>query len=341
MISLTQLFLPTALLALLLVGCSHPTEPEAEELPTVSVQTLTAKSEEAPIFDEVVGTVRPRLEADVSAKVTGRILTMEATPGRRVAEGEVLSTVEVNELRASLEGAQATLDQAKRDLVRTENLYASKAASKSNLEQTRAREQVSTAQVKELQIMIENAAVKAPFDGVVTRKLAESGDLAIPGRPLFRMEDPSLLRLEINVAESLAGQIELGQTFHVHVEGADADCEGTVAEIAPSADVGSRTFLVKLDLPKLESLRAGQFGRAFLPRGTRRTLQIPVSSLIQRGQMDYVFVAGEDNLARLRIVRTGQEDGDQVEILAGLEDGEEVIAVPPAELHDGQPLSRK
>jgi RND family efflux transporter MFP subunit len=166
----------------------------------------------------------------------------------------------------------------------------------------------------------------------------EPGDFASPGRPLFAMEDSSLLRLEINVAESLAGELAIGDAFRVEI--AEEEVQGTVSELAPAADVGSRTFSVKLDLPEKETLRAGQFGRAFLPRGVRVALAVPESAVISRGQMDYVFVS-ENGKARLRIVRVGERRNDEIEILAGLDDGESIVLDPPAELQDGQALTQQ
>jgi RND family efflux transporter MFP subunit len=152
------------------------------------------------------------------------------------------------------------------------------------------------------------------------------------------MEDSALLRLEIHVAEAMAGSLAIGSKFRVEVGGAGAEIEGVVSELSPSADVGSRTFLVKLDLPAQESLRAGQFGRASLPRGNRAALIVPTNSLISRGQMDYVFVVAE-NIARLRIVSIGRAREGQTEILAGLDGGEKIVLSPPATLRDGQPVT--
>ena len=312
--------------------------PEVETLPPISAKTETVKSREVPVFEEVVGTVRPRHEARVSAKVTGRVLQMLAVPGKRATEGEVLATIEIGELDASLVRAEASLDQANRDLERYRKLRGTGGVAEAEVERIESQQRVAAATVTEIEVMVDNATVKAPFDGTITRKLAEPGDLAIPGRALFAMEDSSLLRLEINAGESIAGDVKLEDRFRVQVEGAGADFEGTVSEMAPSADVGSRTFLIKLDLPEQEALRAGQFGRAFLPRGTRKALKVPASSLISRGQMDYIFVAQEET-ARLRIVRTGRTEDGQVEILSGLDDGEVIVTNPPAELRDGQPLN--
>jgi RND family efflux transporter MFP subunit len=325
-----------ASLVLASCGGDHATAPIAS-LDPVSVETVLVEALEVPVFEEVVGTVRPRKEAQVSAKVTGRLLEMGATPGMRAKAGEVLARLEVGELDAALARAEAALAQAERDLARLRNLRESGAISVSDYEQAEARQSMAAATVAETRTMVENASVTAPFDGTVTRRYLEPGDLGTPGRPIFAMEDSSLLRLEINVGESLAGSLALGSKFRVEVSGAGADLEGVVGELSPSADVGSRTFLAKLDLPPHEALRAGQFGRAFLPRGARAGLLVPESAVFSRGQMDYVFVAAE-GVARLRIVSVGTARGGRAEILAGLDGGERVVVAPPPTLRDGQPL---
>ncbi len=332
------LFFPMISTALLLAGCGgHHEAPEIEPLPPVSVETVTVEAHDVPVFEEVVGTVRPRKEAQVAAKVTGRVLEMTAVPGLEVAQGEVMAKLEVGELEAALRRAEATLAQADRELDRYRKLRQTGAATEAEFEQIESQRRIAMATVEETRTMVENATVTAPFDGTVTRKFLEPGDLASPGRPLFAMEDSSLLRLEINVAESLAGGLSIGDAFRVEVAGAGADLEAAVSEIAPSADVGSRTFSVKLDLPENDQLRAGQFGRAYLPRGQRQALTVPETAVVSRGQMDYVFVV-EDGAVRLRIVRTGGSQEGDIEILAGLDGGEAIVPAPPAELRDGQPI---
>ena len=333
-----RLFLPAGVLALFLTACGggHPT-PELTVAEPVAAALRVIDAREVPVYEEVVGTVRPRKEAQVAAKVTGRILTIDAIPGTRVKTGDVIAKIDVGELDASLTRAEAALAQAERDLARFLSLRESGAIALSEYEQAESRERMAAATVQEMKTLVDNATVTAPFDGTITRRYLEPGDFGAPGRPLFAMEDSSLLRLEINVAEALSGTMAVGGKLRVEIGGADANLEGVISEVAPSADVGSRTFLVKLDLPPTDALRAGQFGRAFLPRGERTALSVPDSALISRGQMDYVFVS-VDSVARLRIVRTGQKEGGETEILAGLDSGESVVLDPPAAMQDGQPL---
>jgi RND family efflux transporter MFP subunit len=327
------------LTALFLAGCGREEVAEAPEaLAPVTATRQAVERREVPVFEEVVGTVRPRKAAQVTAKVTGRLLEMTAVPGRKVKAGDLLAKLDVGELDAALARAEAALGQADRDLARFRSLRDSGAVALAEFEQAEARQRMANATVAETKTMVQNASVTAPFDGTVTRKFLEPGDLASPDRAIFAMEDSSLLQLEIHVAEAMAGSITLGSKFRVEVGGAGAEIEGFVSELSPSADVGSRTFLVKLDLPLHEPLRAGQFGRAFIPRGHRAALLVPSNALISRGQMDYVFTVAQ-NVARLRIVSIGATREDSTEILAGLDGGETIVLSPPANLRDGQPLT--
>ena len=153
-----------------MVSCGEHETPEQMRLPVVSVRAGTVESREIPVFQEVVGTVRPGLESQVAAKATGRIVRFLATPGMRVEKGELLAELEVNELRASLDRAQATLDQANGSLNRYRNLLASGAATLAEFDRVEAQQRVAAATVKETESMIANATVSAPFTGVGSRK---------------------------------------------------------------------------------------------------------------------------------------------------------------------------
>ncbi|HEU0011459.1 MAG TPA: efflux RND transporter periplasmic adaptor subunit, partial [Verrucomicrobiae bacterium] len=115
---------------------------------------------------------------------------------------------------------------------------------------------------------------------------------------------------------------------------------GVVSEIAPVADPASRTFNVKLDLPANAGLRAGQFARVTIPVGETRALRLPLSAVVQRGQMELVFVA-ENRHAQLRLVKTGKRIGNAVELVSGVTVGEQVVVEGASRLRDGQPIEAK
>lgn len=301
------------------------------------VETLVVGPAARPVTEEVVGTVRTRLRSVIEAKVSGRISEMPATLGRKVKSGELLAKIDAREIQARLEQADAQNEQASRDLERVRTLALKQVASKQELDAAEARARVAEAALREARAMLGYVNITAPFDGVVSRRLAEVGDLATPGKPLLEIEDRGELRFETDVPEALIGLVNAGDRLEVSIPTIRKTFPATVAEVSPTADAASRTFLVKLDLPASPDLRAGQFGRAAVPVGEAKSLRIPESAVVKRGQMEIVFV-NDAGKARLHLVRTGKTFPDGVEILSGLSEGDAVILADPASLVDGQPV---
>ena len=153
----------------------------------------------------------------------------------------------------------------------------------------------------------------------------EAGDTATPGMPLLRLYNPRLLRLEANVRESLATQLVKGAELTVRIDALDADLIGAVDEIVPSADPGSRSFLVKITLPENESLFPGMFGRLRIPSAEAERFYVPEAAVRRMGQLEFVLTQGTQGAVR-RYVRTGIRTSDsRIEILSGLEPGEQVL----------------
>jgi len=178
------------------------------------------------------------------------------------------------------------------------------------------------------------ALITAPFDGLVTEKLVEPGNLAAPGTPLMRLEDTRGFRLDVRVDESRIGQISPGAVVPVSIDsgtsGSTTTLGGTVAEIGRAVDADARAFLVKITLPSTSGLRSGMFGRARFGAQSRRALTVPAGALVHRGQMTSVFVV-EKGIARVRLVNVRG-----TEVLAGLSEGDDVIVAAPPTLTDGR-----
>ena len=141
------------------------------------------------------------------------------------------------------------------------------------------------------------------------------------------------MQFETGVPEAIIGKVSLGTKLQVRI--GSQERQGTVSEIAPSGDPGSRTFLVKLDLPAVADLRAGQFGRVEIPVSETKVLRVPASAVIQRGQMELVFVV-TDRHAHLRLVKTGKRFGNEIELVSGVTAGEKLVTEGAASLVDGQ-----
>lgn len=186
------------------------------------------------------------------------------------------------------------------------------------------------------------AVLTAPFDGLVIERAVDPGAMAVPGVALLTIEDAASFRLDVVLDEARAANVAVSQT--VNVELGDSHAPGfwtgqaRVSEIA-RVDPASHSFVVKLDLPAVPSLRSGVFGRARFDGPARQTLVVPASAAVRRGQLTFVYTVSADNRAKLQPISPGVQTGERIEVLAGLRAGERVIASPPAALTDGAPVS--
>jgi RND family efflux transporter MFP subunit len=285
----------------------------------------------------VVGTVQPKLQAVIEAKASGRITRLPVKLGQPVKQGDVLVELATQEVQARLDQANAALSQAELDFNRTGNLRKQNAATQAELDAAQARHNVAKATVAEAEALSGYAKIVAPFDGVVARKLADEGDLAMPGKPLLDLEGHAGLRLVADVPSLLAGNLLPDAKLAVRVDSVPEAIMGTLAETSPAADPASRTVCVKVDLPDVAGLRTGQFGRLAVPVGEATFLFVPPPALVRRGQLEILFVAAEGK-AQMRLVRVGKETPQGIEILAGLVPGEAVVIEGAGTLRDGQPL---
>lgn len=214
-------------------------------------------------------------------------------------------------------------------------------AAKANYQMAVAKQQQVREKIRQAEQMVQNTAImltytelRAPFDGVVTARHVDPGDLATPGRPLLTLERGGRYRLEVAVNESDLHQIRVGMPVNVDLDALGQSLRLAVGEVIPAVDPGSRSAAVRIPLPPLVGLYSGLYGRARFPLGTERVLAIPEKALEVTGQVRAVYVH-EGGHARRRLVTTGRIHDGWVEVLSGIQEGEQVIAPIPTGLIDG------
>ena len=273
---------------------------------------------------------------------------------RRAEAGGAEGQSAIPELENATAAAKANLDLAQTTFQRMQELAAKKSISNQELDEASARLKAAQAnyemmrsrraqitskaavveqEVRAAGIMRDYARLAAPFNGVVITRTVEPGNLATPGAPLLTIEQDGLYRLEASVDESKLASVRVGQAVEAVLE-ADRKLNARVSEIVPSVDSASRTYIVKLDLPATPNLRTGMFGRAVFPLGMQKVVAVPLAALMERGQLQSVFVV-EDDAAHTRLVTTGRRNNDAVEVLSGLNAGEKVVLPVPVGLQDG------
>lgn len=291
---------------------------EGQEIVKLDAQDLDANVRRAEAAEAEVHSAFP--EADNGVAAAKANLDLARSTFQRMDElntRKSISSHEFDEASARLKAAQAGYEMAR--------------AKRSQLDSKLAQVRQET---RAANIIRDYTRLAAPFAGVVTMKSAEPGNLAAPGAPLLTIEREGAYRLEASVDESKMALVKAGESVEVALEGPDRRLTARVSEIVPSVDAASRAYIVKIDLPALENVRSGMFGRAWFPMGARKVMTVPAQALVERGQLQSVFVV-EDGSARNRLVTTGKREADGVEVLSGLTEGEKVVSPVAPGISDG------
>lgn len=323
------------------------TEPDLRTVPADAVVPVELR--QVPQITRAIGTIRAVHETDVGSRLLARVKKVNVIAGQPVDEGEVLIELEradiearIEQAKANVNAAKATLDQTRSDLEKVEQLHANASATERELTDARRAVQVAEANLaaaqqglEEARSQLDYATIRSPITGVVIDKQIEEGDLAQPGRTLVTLYDPKRLQLVAAVPERLAVNLEVDQQVEVEVDAIDMRCHATISEIVQQADPVSRSLLVKVTGPCPPNVYSGMFGRLLLKEGERTQLLIPASAVKRIGQLEMVqVVTGADGTdpAKLhvesRLVRTGARQGEKIEVLAGLNADERVVAQP-------------
>jgi len=341
-----------------LVGCSSDRETASAVPETVSnVPVLSVQPANVPDLVEAVGTLRAAQTSQLAGQMMANIVEIRVHEGDRIQRGQVLAVLDEAQPRAALDRATAAdlasqqgITAADSDLAlaestfkRYQTLYEKKSVSPQEFDEVKARYQAAEARrdmaragqtqakaaVQQAHTALGYTRILAPFDGLVTEKKADVGALVSPGMTIFTVEDLHHYRLEATVNETDLKYVRMGQQVPVIIDAVgDREFKGRVVEIVPTADAASRSFLVKIEIPSDPALRSGLFGRAQFSRGERSSLLIPRTAVVERGQLQGIYVLDQNKIASLRYITLGKPSGAQVEVLAGLQAGERLIADP-------------
>jgi RND family efflux transporter MFP subunit len=327
--------------------------------PEVVTNTAVVQAVSAHVPDLVaaIGTVHAAQRSQLSAQMMGVVTAVSVLEGDAVKQGQVVAVIDASQAQAALERAQASVSGAQHDLVaaqtertlsettlkRYTTLFERKSVSPQEYDEVKARyagavaradaaqaaEVQAHAAVAQAQSALGYTRLRAPFDGVVTERRIDPGAMATPGAPLITVETSSKFRAEVSVDESNLRYVRKGQDVSVRLDAyPDKPITAQVVQVVPAADPESRTFLIKLDLPKLSTLRSGLSVTAMFPRGTRETLLVPVSAVVDRGALKGVYVLDQNQVAALRYVTVGAPTEGRLEVLSGLAANDRVVADP-------------
>ncbi|MFV9473098.1 efflux RND transporter periplasmic adaptor subunit [Advenella sp. RU8] len=336
----------------LLVGVSKVW---AEDIPagqqrpalTVSVQPLTV-SEVARTLS-ATGNIRPWQDASVSVQTTGlRLKQVFADVGDIVQAGQLLAEfddtiirAEIDQTKAAITRAQASLDQATKNANRIRRIMGSGAVSQQEVEQVLATEAINQAELASAQAALVGQEQRlaytrllAPYDGVVSAKAAVLGAVYNPGQELFHLIVQNKLQWEASVSGRHLGALEPGKKVLLHIND-ETSVEGAVRQLAPALNEQTRQAIVYVDIFPNDQVKAGMFVKGDFQLGINKVIILPRQALVLRDGFYYVFVLEDQNRVALRKIEIGQSLPDGVEVVSGLGAGENIVVKGARFLEDG------
>ena len=320
--------------------------------PVCAADTVTVEANGGGAIYVADGAVEAVRQSTLASQVAGRVTALAVKAGDTIRNGQVLVRIDERAAaqqsiasEAQVAAAQAQLDAAAKEYERSQRLFQKQYISQAAMEQAEARFKSGQAQANAVAAQARAAmtetsfhTLRAPYNGLVSTVSTELGDMALPGKPLLAVYDPSALRVVINLPESHASALDKSGPVRIELPGLPEDQRWQTAQrvtVLPTSDPASHTVEIRLELAAgVRNIAPGTFARAHLPLTEKRSgvLSIPLAAVVRRIELNAVYVAAADGRFQLRQVRLGKVTGDRVEVLAGLQAGDRIALNPLAAL---------
>jgi RND family efflux transporter MFP subunit len=348
----------------LIWGCENPTSQEEssttvskviEQPPTVKVSKVKRGDIAVPILS--TGTIFPEHESKIGPKISGTIEIVYVDEGDQVKKGQTLAQMDqknlqiaVRQCRAAVRVAEAQLKEAelkeinlRKEKKRLANLLEKNAISRQRYDDIDTAHSMAVTRTELINAQIlsatENLAMArqklrdtktlSPFSGLIVKRFINQGEFVstMPPTPLFLIMNIDNVKMEVGLTEIHLASVAIGNPVEITVDTyPGVTFKGKISTINPMVDPGSRAFKVKVEIPnKDHRLKSGMFARARIyPRIHKDVLIIPFKSVIKSGGGTFVFIADGD-IASSRAVRVGITNEEEIEVIDGLKEGDEVL----------------
>lgn len=341
-------------------SCGKDKTKTVDNRQAVNVKVSTP-SQENSSYITASGKIEAVQNATLSTRMMGYVNNIYVKVGDNVSKGKLLISINSADISAqkaqvdaSITEATAAFKNAEKDYKRFVALFNEASASQkemdditANYEMAKARLEAANQMKNQINAQLSYTNITAPFNGVITGKFINKGDMANPGMPLISMETPSKFQVTALVPESEITSIKTGETATVLIKSINKTITGKVTEVSSSAQNTGGQYLVKVILDKTDvKLLSGMYTSVQFPtnKTSKHTKQpapilVPKKSLIKQGQLTGVYTVGENNVAILRWLRIGKSFGDKVEVLSGLSATEQYIVSADGKLFNGAKIS--
>ena len=332
--------------------------PQANKL-VIPVTVRMVGEIDGPNMISASGKIEAVKSANLSTRIMGRVDKIHVRMGDKVTKGQLLLSINNTELSAKLAQVNAGIAEAtaaynnsEKDLKRFTALFDENSASQKELDDITANFNMAKARLEgarqmknEVNAQFTYSNITAPFNGIVTSKNVEAGNMANPGTPLISIETPGHYEVMAMIPETEISEIETRSTVDVLVKSINQTLKGKVKEVSTSAKNTGGQYLVKIALDKTETkILSGMFTTVQFPverKATSSMVLIPSEAIITKGQLSGIYTISQSNTAILRWLRIGRTFGDQVEVLSGLNADEAYIVSADGKLYNGAKISIK
>lgn len=349
--------LPPAALALvaLALGACKPTEEAHDSTPVRPVLTQVAQPSDSVTFGPFAGTVEPRYQSQLGFQIPGRMVARDVTMGDLVKQGQrlaaldpVVSRFDLTRAEADLADARGQAENAMAAEARTRRLLAGNAVSQAALDQAVAKRDTTQARLSQAEASLQKARdqmgyteLKAEFDGVVTQRLAEVGQVLSAGQGVVTVARPDARDAVVDIPEDLVGAMPANGLFTVSLQSApEITARGRVRETAPFAETSSRTRRIRMTLEDPNpAFRLGATITVSLSRAKSRSFVLPATALLSEGERRSVWVVATDGKSVVRrdvTLGARPENPDEIAVTDGLQPGERVVVAGVHSIRDGQ-----
>lgn len=312
--------------------------------PAVQVQAAPVQKVSLSHGVTAVGNLSSRNSVVLRSEITGRIAGIQFDEGGKVTQGQILARLDDSVLRAQLQQAQANLSLAASQHRRAAELTKQGFISKQAKDEALSQLNVQQAAVALAKAQLEKTVIQAPFDGLAGLRNVSVGDYVSPGTDLVSIESIDPLKADFRIPEHYMASVAIGARLVLSFDALPGQQrEAQVAAISPAVDVGGRSILLRASVPNPDgSLRPGMFARVQLHFADTQSLMVPETALAPSGEAQYVYRISSDGTVQRLAVEVGLRREGMVEILSGVQEGDQVVVSGLQKIDDGtmvQPVS--
>lgn len=327
---------------------------KTKAIPTKTTTIKTEKVSKTYTFSSTISSIK---SSTLSTRIMGQIDRVLVHEGDIVEKGQLLVALKSNDIvakksqvEANIAAAKAAYTNAQTDYKRIQKLYESKSATPKELDDitthflmTKAHLKAAEEARKQVEETLNYANIRAPYNGVITERFVDGGDMANPGMPLMAIESPNKFEAITRVPESEITLIEKADSVTVLLSDSNQGIKGYVSRVSPSSRFSGSQFEARVILEptkeQLPMIRSGIYAKVVLTKGTEEKILVPSNLIINRGQLNGVWTVSTSGYAILRWVQLGKSFANKTEVISGLSNGDQLILECESRLYDGLFLS--